>query len=102
MDAQRQIEHWNVREHAVIAERLVADPEGVTAHARRNLERWASRYDTVPVWMREWQKALSGPVEDLVRLLHDRSEHAVWLRSCSPFAGVLTARERWAIRRRPA
>jgi hypothetical protein len=99
MDAQRQIQQWIAGEHRVIAERVLADPEGVTARARANLDRWAGRYQEAPAWMREWRRLLSGPAEALVGVLRDPSEHAVWLRSCSPFAGVLTPRERWAIRK---
>jgi hypothetical protein len=99
VEAQRQIEHWIAREHEAVARRLLADPEGVIARARNNLDRWAVRYERMPAWMDEWRRILSEPVEVVVRVLREDSERAVWLRSCSPFAGALTARERWAIRK---
>lgn len=102
MEAQRQIEHWIARDHELVAERLLANPERVIGQARDNLDRWAARYERVPAWMDEWRQILSGPVDTVVQLLRDDSERAVWLRSCSPFAGVLTPPERWAIRKGPS
>ncbi|WP_459862999.1 hypothetical protein [Endothiovibrio diazotrophicus] len=98
-DAQRKIEHRILAQHRVIAERLRSDPGAVIARARANLDRWAKKYgdDERPRWMREWMALLDGPVDAILELLTSRAERAVRLRSSSPFAGVISARERWRI-----
>ncbi len=47
--------------------------------------------------MDEWQAILDGPHEGVVACLRERSERATRLRQSSPFAGLLTQRERRAI-----
>lgn len=99
MDAQRRIEARILAQHRVIAERLRARPRAVLALARANLERWSGNYrdEPVPAWLSEWRGLLEGPLPELLELLTAGSEDAVRLRSSSPFAGVLSARERWQI-----
>jgi hypothetical protein len=96
--AQRIIEDRILARHRRIAERLAHDP-GLIDHAKSNLQRWAAiRGDDVPpTWLVEWQKILDGPVDDVVAILTERTEHAIRLRSCSPFAGALSPQERWQL-----
>ncbi len=98
-DAQRCIEHRILTQHRLIAERLAADPDKVLAHARANLRRWARKYENEdePAWMRDWEVLLAGAVEGVVAVLVGGDQEAIRLRSCSPFAGVLSARQRWAV-----
>lgn len=99
-NAQRIIEDRILAQHRLIAERLREDP-GLIAHARSNLQRWAERRgeDAQPAWLGEWRAILNRPVGDVAAVLTDPSEHAAWLRSCSPFAGVLSPQERWRLRK---
>jgi len=69
----------------------------VKARADRNLNRARAQYEVEPQWIREWQRLLDGPVEVLIDVLTSPDESARVLRQSSPFAGVLTPRERWAI-----
>ena len=101
MNKQRLIEQRILARHRLIAERLQADPERVLAHSRANLERWARAYpdEQVPGWLREWQELLERPLADVLAILLSESENARRLRSSSPFAGIVSPRERWAINR---
>lgn len=80
-----------------VARHLEADGEAVRAVAERNLNRARAEYDVEPQWIRQWQQLLDGPVEALIDVLTSPDEDARVLRQSSPFAGVLSSRERWAI-----
>jgi len=97
--AQQIIEHRILLQHQVIARRLREDPRGVIAHARQNLARWASNYvqEPAPGWMSEWRNLLEAPLDRLASTLVSDSEEGRRLRSSSPFAGVLSAQERWLL-----
>lgn len=101
MNKQKLIEARILARHRVIAGRLQADPPTVLAHARANLQRWARHYpdDQVPAWVLEWSELLEHPLPDILDTLVSDSENARRLRSSSPFAGILSPRERWAIHR---
>lgn len=99
MNKQILIEQRIATQHRVIAERLRQDPQRVMAKARDNLRRWSDCYcvDERPAWMVEWDRLLDGRPDDLMDILLGDHEKARRLRSSSPFAGILTARERWAL-----
>ena len=101
MDRQRLIEQRILARHRLIAERLQADPERVLGHTRANLERWARSYseDRLPGWLREWRTLLERPLPEILAILVSDSENTRRLRSSSPFAGIVSPRERWAIHR---
>lgn len=102
MNKQQLIERRILAQHRIVAERLDADPDAVLGQARSNLARWTERYspDERPVWLEEWTRLLDGPIDVVRKLLISSSENATRLRASSPFAGVLTARERWELYRR--
>lgn len=84
--------------HAAVAEKLQERPE-ILDRARARLGEWLTRGGrSAPLW-RRWQEILDSPAAEVAAFLTDRSEEAAWLRKASPFAGVLTARERWRILR---
>jgi hypothetical protein len=82
-----------------VARHLQADSKRVRAIGRRNLARVRSEYVSEPFWLRRWQELLEGPEEALVDVLTSPAEEARVLRQSSPFAGVLTPRERWRLLR---
>ncbi len=86
--------------HEAIAARLVEDPAGVLAKARRTLGRMSRGPAGASQTIREWRVLLDRPLEDLVPVLVDSSPWARELRHVTPFAGVLTAAERAAVYRR--
>lgn len=82
--------------HRVVAGKVALDPERTVSIARRNLSHLRSQHPVGPVTadFDEWDALLAGPVETLLATLVLPSPHAVELRQNSPFAGVLTERER--------
>ncbi len=85
--------------HRSIAEKLEADPRGVVDRARRNLTHMAAANPDAAPLLRQWRRALARPVDELVELLNDPRPAARELRQVTPFAGVLTPSERWAVYR---
>jgi excisionase family DNA binding protein len=86
--------------HAV-AGRLVADPDAVLEHGKRNLERMlaGSARGAARLWLEQWRELLDGPVEGVLEALTSRAPRARELRQNSPFAGVLNDEERQQILR---
>lgn len=102
--AQRRIEGWILREHAIIADRLRREPDRVIGKARENIARWGWLRDFPdpnkrPGFMTEWLALLDGPPEALQAVLTGTDERSVTLRSSSPFAGIVSYRERWQLRK---
>ncbi len=83
-----------------VAERLRRQPELLDV-ARSNLARWSRQNATAIYLLRcyaEWQEILQRPVEDICALLCAETDEAQRLRQNSPFAGVLSPAEVWAIK----
>lgn len=68
--------------------------------AKARLAEWRARGLIGVGYLDEWAKLLDGPVEVLAARLVDDSESARALRQTTPFAGVLSPRERMDIHRR--
>ena len=80
--------------HEAVAAKLEADAQLVEI-ARANLQRWLSTSRN-PALL-EWRRLLDTmPLPELLSLLRSRSDDAARLRQSSPFAGLLTPRERQA------
>lgn len=82
--------------HRIVAGKVALDPARALSLARRNLSRLRSQHPAgaVTADFDEWEALLDGPVEVLLATLVSPSQRAVELRQNSPFAGVLTERER--------
>lgn len=85
--------------HQAVARRIVIDPERTLHRARANLRRLRAAHPrgVAERWLGEWERLLDGPIDELVEALTSRSERGCELRQNSPFAGVLTQRERGRI-----
>jgi hypothetical protein len=84
-----------------VAERLSRQPE-LLQIARANLDRWSARNAGVSSLLRcyaEWRVILERPLEDICGVLTEDTEEARRLRQNSPFAGILTPREVWDLKR---
>jgi hypothetical protein len=82
--------------HHAVAGKLALDPEGVLATARSNLEGLLAVHAegrSMP-WLAGWATVLQSGAKAVLDMLTSRDELAVELRQNSPFAGVLTERER--------
>ncbi|MGH9658964.1 MAG: hypothetical protein ACRD96_10505 [Bryobacteraceae bacterium] len=92
----RRIDERSRALHRAIAEKLSRQPD-LLQRARENLDRWmASGGSAMPYW-RTWQQILDRPLPEILKLLVEDSEQMTALRQSSPFAGILTPRERWRI-----
>ena len=85
--------------HQAVARRIVIDPERTLHRARVNLRRLQAAHPrgVAERWLGEWERLLDGPIDELVEALTSRSERGCELRQNSPFAGVLSQRERGRI-----
>lgn len=82
--------------HRAIAAKLLANPD-LLAIARDNLTRWTTSAGRSQPYVDAWGKLLDKPIEELVALIQEDTEFMRAMRQTSPFAGVLTPRERWRI-----
>lgn len=79
--------------------KLLANPEhGLTMarHNLRKLQRAHPRGRAAHV-LGEWEQLLDGPVEAVAEVLTSKDQRSVELRQSSPFAGLLSERERTAV-----
>lgn len=101
MDAEtlNREERRSIRLHRAVARRLLASPDAVVARARQNLAvmRRANDDGSADGWLDEWERLLDGAVIDVAAVLVSTDERARDLRQVTPFSGVLTPRERWAL-----
>lgn len=80
--------------HRLIAGRLRAAP-GLLAVARTNIARWRGRNSFPQPYLDDWERILDAGLDEVLRLIESETEEAARLRSSTPFAGILTPRERW-------
>lgn len=82
--------------HRLIAEHLRENPE-LVLRARERVADWAARGTVNPHYCRAWQEWLDLPLAALLCRLEGTDEEARALRQVTPFAGVLSPRQRWRI-----
>ena len=99
MRTHEQIDERSLALAAEIAARIDGDPEhrGLE-RARKVCARWAAMEHAPDVGA--WLRILEGSWPSVRSVLLDPSETGRRLRQSSPFCGVLSPRERWAIWRR--
>jgi hypothetical protein len=92
----QRIDQRSLAMHHAIAAKLRADPP-LLAIAHENLDRWTKLHGrSSPYWDR-WREILKRPLEEVLALMVEDSEKMTAMRQASPFAGILTPQERWAI-----
>jgi hypothetical protein len=98
MSDHQRIDRQVAAMHRVIAERLRSGDVSPLQRARSNLEHWERQFGgTLPAAYLEWVAILDSDLERTLRVLEGTDQDAVRIRSSSPFAGVLSPRERWEI-----
>lgn len=103
MSDHERIDRQVAAMHRIIAERLRSGDLSPLQKARSNLERWELQFGGVlPDGYLEWVAILDSGLDAVLRVLEGDDQEAVRIRSSSPFAGVLSPRERWEILRRAA
>ena len=82
--------------HREVLRVMLTDLPGVRERALANLApmRASMRSSMAQGWMTQWEQLLTGPLEDLVKVMVDPSERGVDLRQVGPFLGVLSQQER--------
>jgi len=95
MDLHRIGELRSLAYHREVARRIEMDA-AILTNARALASRWLAE-GKAPWAMERWLGLLAAGGAPLSQALTEDSESARHLRSCSPFAGTLTARERWRI-----
>lgn len=95
LDPHRLAELRSIAFHGVVAERIAADPE-LVRRARHRVESWLASNHVVHYAAR-WSELLDGPRDRLLERLVADDDDARALRQATPFAGVLSPRERWAL-----
>jgi hypothetical protein len=101
MNLHRLGQQRSLAYHRVIADRLRCDP-AILEKARARVGDWIHRSRTPPFYAPQWREVLSRDIEAITAFLVDDDELARELRRSSPFAGALTADERWRIWRQVA
>ena len=95
----QRIDERSIAYHEAIAEKLRAHPEMIGI-AFENLDRWSARGGNSQRYWDAWRDILRRPLPEVLALIVERSEKMTAMRQTSPFAGVLTPAERWAIHAR--
>jgi hypothetical protein len=93
--------HWRIDRrslalHRAIADKLREDPALLDV-ARDNLDRWSRAAGHSQPYWDAWREILDHPIEEVLDLIVEDSEKMTAMRQASPFAGVLSPTERWAI-----
>ena len=96
-----RIEERSIALHRAVAERIRENP-GLMKEAVKNLQRCRQQFfpeGRNPAGaLLEWQDLLENrSLEEVLEFMVSESERARRLRQSSPFAGILTPRERWRI-----
>jgi excisionase family DNA binding protein len=83
--------------HRAVAGKVVRDPVGAIARARRNIERFRQIQPRARAWLDEWERILDAGPDTVLDILTSASREAVELRQNTPFVGILSEDERRAV-----
>jgi hypothetical protein len=99
MRTHQEIDARSLAMHRVVAEKIRRDPS-LFDKAKATLARWrASGSSPSDPYLDEWERLMERGMDGCLAIAVEDSERANALRQCSPFAGVLTSRERFAFLR---
>src|SRR5687768_10857422 len=96
MDPHRRAERRSIAYHQAIAARISREPT-LLELARARLRAWQRTAQIHPRYAAVWARVLALPVEEMAIELAADVEEMRAARQSSPFAGALSARERWDI-----
>src|ERR1039457_3240071 len=92
----QRIDQRSLALHSAIAEKLRANP-ALIAIALDNIERWSRAGGRSQPYWDAWREILKRPRPKILDLMVEDIACMTALRQATPFAGVLTPAERWAI-----
>lgn len=96
LSKHRLAEERSLAYHRAVARELLRDPS-LLEIARARADAWITEGKRSAPYALEWKKILDLPVRDVAAFLVERSERAATLRQSTPFAGMISAQERWQI-----
>jgi hypothetical protein len=96
VDPHRISEERSLAYHRAIAARLDGEP-ALISRAIERLERWKRTTVAGRTYLDRWLALLRGPRHELLQVMLGDDEHARTMRSIGPFAGEMTAKERWKL-----
>jgi hypothetical protein len=96
VDAHRLGEARSLAYHREVARRLRREPERIEV-ARERVQDWLRTGEPDARYARAWSEILDRSIEEIAAFLVEETETARALRQVTPFAGFLSARERWRI-----
>ncbi len=92
--SHRVLEARSLAMHCLAARKVARNP-ALLKTVRGTLAAWRQRYAAaMPRALDEWQAILERPWPEIAAFITDPGERATRLRQSTPFAGVLSARER--------
>ena len=96
LQGHERIDQRSIALHRAIASKIVAKPE-LLEIARKNVMRAITADSRSSHYAKAWSEILEKPVEEIAQLLEEDSEPMRALRQATPFTGILTPIERWAV-----
>jgi hypothetical protein len=91
-----RIDRRSLALHRAVAEKLRSNPD-LLAIANDNLDRWSLIPGRSQPYWDAWREILRRPLDEILDLMLEESERMTAMRQATPFAGILTPTERWAI-----
>ena len=83
--------------HRAVAGKVVVDPDGAIATARRNVARFREVQPRAGIWLDRWEEILDAGPERVLETLTSSSRDAIDLRQNTPFVGLLSEEEQRAV-----
>jgi hypothetical protein len=96
LEGHARIDARSLAMHRAIARKLRAKPE-LLEIAHDNLRRWGKTAGRSQPYLDRWSELLAKPIEELEAKMVEDSESMRAMRQASPFAGILSPKERWEI-----
>jgi len=96
LTGHERIDRRSLALHGAIAEKVRSNP-GLLAIAHDNLERWSRTAGRSQPYLDRWRRLLELPLPELLDKLTLDTEEMRAMRQSTPFAGILSPQERWAI-----
>ncbi len=85
--------------HIEVGRKLIRRPE-LLARAHQRLRRMYKSTPCSRSYLERWDDLLSGPLEGVLQVFGADDEESRVLRHVSPFAGILSEKERWEVLRK--
>ena len=95
MRTHQEIDARSLALHRLVAEKIRHDPS-LFRHIIHTLKHWRDTVDSASQpYLAEWDRLAKLGIETCLNAGTEDSQKANALRQCSPFCGILTARERF-------